>query len=660
MKLSFRILVTRCRTDEEFQRTLLFLDQYRDCIDEISLFTEYWHHGYYPLDRFAELCEVLKDRVAHLKREGYSSVGINMLNTIGHTDEAWDILPKLPFQPIVGHDGVVSLSSFCPNDPDAKEYIRKKYTMIARARPDFIWVDDDTRLFHHPNVKFACFCPTCIDLFNVKYELTGGREELAKKLNATGGKKLRAAWVQQNVETIERLMQLIEQSVHAVDGSIVLGLMTTGKEMSTYNGDRYDLWMEGLKATKGRPGSGFFNDVMPIQMLRKAIGIVGRQVAAYPACVTDIQYELENFPFQKLGKSLRMFTAECTASLFNGANGIAFDALKQELGSLDDYHDIMKRIEINRPYWKTIVSKMTDLPLAGLYPAFSSTIAHEMDVKNGDWFKLLETENFTNEYGLNELGIPYTFQENQSSGTVLSGSMALGFSVDELKCILGKGVLLDGQALEVLWQRGLGELCGVEIIGTYSNGVLEQFTEDPLNGNNHKEQRDGRLSFWGDKAFVLRPTNDRVRSLSGLIDYNGKELGSTFTVFENELGGRVAVHGYMPWTNLASSAKRAQLVAVCDWISKDRLPVIIKSTLKIVPFVRASNSRAVIGLLNTSFDETGEFEIELRTPATCLYEISAVEPRMHIEESRIRREMDKTFVTLRSIEPWTFQILEAE
>ena len=85
-------------------------------------------------------------RVRALKQAGIPSVGINVLTTIGHNNEAWDYNVPLPFQPMVGHDGAVSKGCGCPNTKPFREYVQAKYALIAKARPDFIWVDDDIRM----------------------------------------------------------------------------------------------------------------------------------------------------------------------------------------------------------------------------------------------------------------------------------------------------------------------------------------------------------------------------------------------------------------------------------------------------------------------------------------------------------------------------------
>ena len=60
--------------------------------------------------------------------------------------------------------GCISLGSFCPNDDRVREYVQDLYEIIVSAAPDFIWIDDDVRLWHWPN-GMGCFCDNCLSIF---------------------------------------------------------------------------------------------------------------------------------------------------------------------------------------------------------------------------------------------------------------------------------------------------------------------------------------------------------------------------------------------------------------------------------------------------------------------------------------------------------------
>lgn len=624
LKLSFRIVVNRYEEEEQFQQLLAFLSDYKDAVDELAIFTEYWHYGYYPLDAFAARCAIIEDRIERLRAAGFRNVGINMLATLGHFPESWDWLPALPYQAATGPDGTESTSSFCPNSEEFRAYIAEKYRLTALAKPAFVYVDDDIRMFAL-GTDYACFCPTCVGIYNSNYGIDYTREQLVKELNASEGGIHRERWVAQNIASIARLLEHIAEAVHAVDASIELGLMTVSLSISTYSGVDYPGWFNALKAVKGRPGGGFFEDSKPFTLVRK-IHEMNRQVGLYPDSVRDIQYELENFPFQRLAKSVSITLLECTAAIMSGANGIAFDALKGEKGSLEEYRKLMSGIQASRPMWAEMERIAGHYAIAGLYPALSPDYEAKRNVENGNWFDSISVDNSSKPYVLSEIGIPLTMKPANACGVILSGNNAEAYSTDELRTMLSGGVMLDGRSLEILIDRGLGEYCGVGIERVYDNGVLEYLTDDPMNEGYAGDHRDARNSMSKGKAYVLQPLHDDVRILSRLISFTKVELGPVSSIYENALGGRVAVQGYVAWEHVHSEAKRAQLVRIADWLSYGWLPAVIDRTLKVVPFIKysADESRWLTMLLNASFDETGPFNVTIRYRASAersLYEL---------------------------------------
>jgi len=126
MVISYRIPIPRYETDEEFNRLLAFFRKHPKAADELCLFSEIWGQAYYPLDELEKLTQLMALRIRQLHDEGFTSVGINMLVTIGHCDAAWTMLPPLPFPYYVDYEGRVSKSCACASSPDGLNYIRDK------------------------------------------------------------------------------------------------------------------------------------------------------------------------------------------------------------------------------------------------------------------------------------------------------------------------------------------------------------------------------------------------------------------------------------------------------------------------------------------------------------------------------------------------------
>ena len=157
MILSQRLYQDRYWDDEDFEKVLALFAAYGDCVDEAALMSETTMNAFFPMEAFEKTIPRLTDRIARLRACGVRSVGVNVLCTIGHHGEASRYPDDGRFQPLINWDGTQAKGCYCPNDPAFMAHIRRKYALVARAKPDFIWVDDDVRVQMHDAALFPCF-----------------------------------------------------------------------------------------------------------------------------------------------------------------------------------------------------------------------------------------------------------------------------------------------------------------------------------------------------------------------------------------------------------------------------------------------------------------------------------------------------------------------
>jgi hypothetical protein len=656
LTLSWRIGLMQWETEENFDRLLTLLCEHRSVVDEVALFETITHHLYIPLDEYARRMELAARRMDAFRQAGIPSAGINVLCTIGHINEAWSYMPPLPFQAMVGHDGSVSTGCACPNTPEMRAYVRAKYELVAGARPDFVWVDDDIRMHHH-GVAWGCFCPTCLALFAQRVGRPYTREELVKTFDLPEGGRVREAWVEQNIATIESLLADVKSAVEHVNSAITLGKMTAGAGWTTYSGQAFERWFTALGATKARPGGGFYSDSTPLEMLAKAQEC-GCQRAPLPPSVTDVQYELENFPYQRLKKSNTAVVNECSLALAYGLNGIAFNMMGTP-ASTEDFMPWMDAIPVARPVWEQWVAHAAGMPTAGLWPAWSPGLMTRRSVRQGEnWLGSAPKHNINLPKILGEIGLPLAATAS-GCGVVLCGRVAEAFSDAELKGMLAGGLLMDSTALEVLTERGLGNLTGVRLAQRLDNGLMERFTNDELNGRAVGELRDARIEFWGDAkgmGDVFEPVATGVRVLTTIEDYFCRSRGPGMTAFENELGGRVVVMGYAPWIFLHSVGKRLQLQNVADWISWNTMPVRVDETVPLVSVARisADRRRGAVMLMNAGMDAIPDVTVHIRlaTPRARLLSFGQNERTLDVQS-----ETTGGCFTLQELAPWSIRVI---
>jgi hypothetical protein len=616
LSLAHRIPGAHWREDERFAVLLKALNAHRRAVDEIALGdgSGFWSSP----ERIERSNEILKRRIAQFKEAGWRA-GINVGVTMGHGNNNNPSMPPLPFQPTVGHDGQVSDACPCPNDPNYRAHISKKYELMARTNPDFIWLDDDLRVSHH-GPTYPCFCPICLKLFGHGTV----REALVKQLNAPAGGDLRRAWTQFMADSVNGVCADIQRAVVQVNASIEIGEMTIGYSHSTYGGYPINRWMQTLGARRGRPGHGYYTD-QPARfgqvdlnpaLLDKAFD-VGRQVRDYPPEVEIIQHELETYPHIPLDKATRTIINECTVALMMGCTGIAFTLFPfTELVSYEDYDGLLGAVSRERPAWEALLEARQDLLPAGFWPADNRLLMANRQVDQTGWFWEHGVYEIQQPNETIEMGLPMTTDPQAACGVLLSGKVAEAFTTDELRGFLAKAVLMDGFALGVLWQRGLGELTGVKPGERIPAGITERLTNHPLNGHYAGDRRDV-LAGPSDGVSSLVPVAEGVGDLAHLVRSGGSDAGICFSTYQNALGGRVAVSTFGPWHRQGRSATRHRLLAVGDWLVNGRLPVLIEPTVRTAPLVRmsADGKRFALLLFNPALDPTGPLTVRVRTRA---------------------------------------------
>ncbi len=649
--ISFRIGTALWLTDERFRDLLNYFTRFPGMADELAFFTSETHPPL-PLDVMEQRAARLEKLMAEVRKRGMRA-GINVLATMGHHEENLSNSLATSWQRVTDIDGRISRGSFCPAQPELIDYARKVYAAMAKASPDFIWLDDDIRLAGHMPIKLTCFCDRCLANFSREVGRMFTRETLPAVFDSGSLEerlKWRARWLDHNRTTIDNLFRAIEETVHAIKPGLPLGFMTGDRFWEGYDFARWARTLSGpgKAPVLWRPGGGFYNDEKPIEMVGKAHD-VGRQVAALPADVTVIQSELENFPYQRLRKAAHTTAVEAAAHMAAGTTGTAFNVLTMHPDPLDEYVPLGKRIHASRAFYETMRRELGRSKTEGLWPAWNRDLIKAVS-PDGKWLdggKLPLTDPYT----LGEIGIPICYDFAGRAATALSQTAPLAFTHDQLREVFSGGVLMDVAAWQTMERLGLAGWTGVRAAKGCDVDAHEELDKHPLNGRFAGWARDCRQSFWRERAWALEPSSDKTAALARIRDYGGKDLGTCATAFENELGGRVVVMGYYPWSQIHSLAKVSQMKSITDWASRGRMPALIDSYSKISLWCRTtpSGKRAVV-LLNTSLDPAESVALRVRTRGTAFTLHSMNGPAQSLKAAN-------TIVTVPRLEPWHIYLL---
>ena len=584
MKRVLRIGHHRYRTDEAFAEHIAFIKNNIDSFDEVALFTEESHYGYWDPEKTRQNAARLKERLPKYREAGVPSVGLNVLSTIGHLEEGYDVFPKTEMQHIVSIRGEESRACLCPTGQRFLDYVYERYATYAATGCDFIWIDDDLRPDNHGVVYDGefCFCPNCITRFNQEEGEAWTFDTITAVWKTDADLRTRYEAFQYRV--LERLYQTIEKAIHDTDPNIEIGMMQNARNI------RKKLMLAG-GATKARPGGegvGYYNDSIPIEVLTKSFGIQ-RNTSQYTPNLVDIQHEFETFMFQNLEKSAKMSELETSAVLMSGCNGVLYNA--SPYYERQDLADMMKASKYK---WRTLTDVLENTKNAGVFCLHHGAA---MCI----W----------------ELGIPVTATLDSACAAFLIGEDWNRLSDEQAKAVLAKNVYTDGRGVEILTERGFGEYCGATVAAVYDNGMAERFTDHPLNGHYNGYFRNVYVSYGGPLLSYEFAPGDNAEVVSNLETITYHPQNCSMYTFVNKDGGRFCADGYMIPQRMKTTAKRAQVTAVFEWLSGGKLPVVIDAERKIMPLVKVSadgNMTAMI--VNAHFDPSGDFNAVLRTDKT--------------------------------------------
>ena len=620
MKIAQKLQSFTWVEDEAFRDTLSFLSAHRDAVDELTLVSSSSRSYHTELDPRKVLAAVrrevpfLRRRIAALRDAGFGSVGVDVGITIGHIDECppeeHPVLRK-----IVGWRGDVSAGCNCPNNEAFLRFTEEKYSLYASAGPDFLWVDDDIKLFWN-GVKFGCFCEECMGKFNEKNGFSYTRETLTAAMEEPDNTQLRALWVRDVCGRITALLSRISGAVRRTDPDVRLGFMTQRQSWSTYNGMDFPAWFGALGAGKGRPGEGFYFDTVPEDVLTKTYS-TAQQAFAYPETVTDVQYELENFPYDSWQKSDRISVTELALAAAEGMGGALLNNVnpQRRFEGLDRQYDLIAR---ERPAWAAYLEAGRDWKTGGFYPAFSVRYDQLRTLEEGEsFFQTLEQSprhDVTRVYPLGKLGIPITMQPSGAWGVILTGSLSRGFTDGELTDLFRGGVLVSGDAVPDLERRGFGKYLGVCSAGHGSVGFFERFEPaDPVNrGVGKVLERNVHPAFFGGEAHWFEPADPAVRVVSRMISQPEGDVGIACSLYENELGGRVCVMGYAPFLRPYDLARFRQLSEIFLWLGGDRVAARLLTPGKTALFVRQGARGIGAAVMSLSLDGQERAEVAVR------------------------------------------------
>ncbi len=589
-------------------------------VDEVILKidSEEFSHGMPTLQWAQEYVPMLARAKQQLEKIGVV-FSLNPWVTQGHVDRGRDLRDTFSdFHWMVGHDGTACHAQACPRCESFQSHITKLWSLYATLQPRVLWVEDDIRTFNHLPARFACFCDQHMDAFAQRAGLAQvRRQDLVEKILHPGKPHpWRALWFDLQRDTMRELCGKLEQAIHTVSPETTLGLMSSGPANHCLDGRNWQQLAEALsdnqKRIYSRPTLGNYIEESA-QGLYDSAAQIQRTRFVLPAQTIE-QTEVENVPFTQYANSSAFTAAKIAISIAHGCSGVSLN-LFDHLGSpLATTPEVATMLCEQRPTLDALRSALNSTDsftgrCLGVRILHHERAADARHLQPASDYADLIPPDYAFESALNKLGIPTTYTD--SPVVVMEGQMVAAYSNEELEEMFKGGVLLDATALGVLQERGLGALVGANLheireLNTTHVTAVEALTDESFGGasNRFLSLTLPSLSGGGQYGFI-EPHKDATTA-SWIVDEDRQRVAPMLTLFENNLGGRVAVMPLVMASSFGNAFlhpfRKAQLEATLKWISRNTLPITIHGGVYPLAIGIELDHRYVLSAFNLSRD----------------------------------------------------------
>ena len=608
------------RLGSETQKNPMFIDalineikKHPGSCDEVWFATDY---GFPPLEKHSADAEALVAGAEKFRKAGIR-VSLQLSNSIGHgqymcvRDCTGLVHPGSRVGKMVDADGTTADYCFCWNDEYFRDYTFSALRYYLRAvKPYCVWVDDDLRAVNHDPVNHGCFCDGCMAKFNSKYGTDYDREGLVKAIH-------------EDIEVRKKHVEFLRSTLY--DFTYHLGLVIHEElpecrmalqncANGGYTGYGIGFLFDAMKDSTGlkpayRAGGGAYNDYSPSEFIRKS-SFIAFQNMMLPDYVTEKRPEIESLPDIVYGKSIAGTCFETSCYLANGNTAMSYAILMNDYEPMSWHGEMLAAFAKHRAYWEKLSAVSKHGTVSGLTPFYPKT-AYLAESKTP--FDYSGEERYFAE-DLRYCAIPVAITPKEAEIYAVNGRIAETLSTEEADFLLGKNVVCDGEAVEVLAKRGI-------LKSVNARQINVQIMREIFTGHTINKGMEGRT--WGGQ--IWRHTDYEIigEGLEPISEYytqstSEREIcGIASAIYTTEKGAKWAVFGFDLWARTKSTEKRTQLLNACKYISGEGFAAELLSAFQacIYPVVDENGKCIAVSIINCTVGESGEMKVAVRNPA---------------------------------------------
>ena len=467
------MLDPRANTPTKDEKLIEFVKKGK--IDDVAFFIngEELNHSHLTKAETQLWLDAIKPLQKKLSEIGVTT-SLNPWTTIMHSDRGYQVNPEIGFNTFVDLDGNKAQDMACPADPTWRKYLANTYAQYASIHPRRLWLEDDFRHYNHSPLKLMCFCDYHMQLYNEKLGKKETRAEFVKKMLQPGKPtKERQVYLDQARQEMIETEHIIEQAVHKVSPETDLAQMTSYPDWHALEGRDWDNLFKA-QAGKGhpkvaRPHLPAYNEVAPLQYGRYFEEYT-RITAAFLGEDAELYPELESYMYSPLVKSTSFTAFQIITSALIGSQGILlnlFDMMGNGINDSWHYAEMLAQI---KPFVNQLLENRLPIDhLRGIKVLVDQDSSYYLQTKTGknvedllphekNWASLLGA------FGFATTILPISKKTSLKNEVVaISGQLLRNLTNAQVtELVKNNFVLLDGESVQVLLDRKLGNLLHIE------------------------------------------------------------------------------------------------------------------------------------------------------------------------------------------------------
>jgi len=552
---------------------------------------------------------------------------INPWITQGHGDKGRDSRKDLPgLQTLVGPDGAQCESCACPLSPIWRRNVAKVWTLYAETKPHVIWVEDDIRTFGHSAVRYSCFCPEHMKRFSMRVGRRVSRKDLAAAIVKPGKPHpWRKEYLDMQGEIMAETAGFLARTVHKVSPETSMGLMSSSCYTHCLEGRR---WKElGAALADGqtlysRPPLGNYCENSLRGLYATEEGIKTTRYCMPEGTV--YQTEVENCPMTTYSKSITFTFLQMAVSFALGCDGVTLNIFDSVGTPMEADPALGRMLGEKKAFLNGLARRAGESGrYRGVKLLFHEKASYFKQLERGAGYGDIKADGSPTMHMLETCGVPTTYED--SNVVASSGQVLRAFSDEDILEMLRGGMLVDGVAARVLYDRGYGRYIGVKSIekpkplrdiGLF---ISEEFHNRKFGGGPGKYMTLALPQLGGNPPFCAVAPARGAETVSRLIYAPRlKRFEPCMMAYENSLGGRVVVHGFDLTSSFGTAFNRPfrteQMQGVVRWLARERPPLIVTGGAYPLALRKDCGRRTHLGLFNLTLDAwpLAEFEMETR------------------------------------------------